>query len=292
MDVEDQKSFLNYLLNERQLGERTAVIYMTFHRLFDPLKLSQDYIDYFVIEHRNTSTVRAFVKHYLEFQGIPDMFVLPKKPIGRKAQKIIRSLTPQQINITRAYFYSVSFKNGLLFDLLYEGAMRRVEIISITLGSFFWNEWFDNVEGFCKLVIRGKGNKERIVLINPETMQKILGIYVEKYQLYSPELIKEFMESHKESLLFRTKKGNPLNEKNVYDIIKRNSKKAIGRDIRPHELRHCRATDLEKRGVPIRDIKNYLGHSKIATTEIYLHKSGEESIETIERALNERKSSA
>ena len=282
MEQEDQ--FASYLANERQLGDRTIFAYLTFHRLFDPLKLSQEYINDFVIRHKNTSIVRTFIKHFLEHNGIPDAFSLPKRPIGRKPQRIIRSLTAEQLEHAKQHFRSISVRHGLLFDMLYEGAMRRVEVITITLGSFYWNEWFDNPSDFCKLVILGKGKKQRVVLISPETMQTILGIFVGSYNLETKESIKEFIANNKNNYLL-TKDKKPLTEKIVYDMIKKNSIDALGRDIRPHELRHARATELEKRGVPIRDIKNYLGHSKIATTEIYLHKSGEESTETIKEAL-------
>jgi integrase/recombinase XerD len=71
----------------------------------------------------------------------------------------------------------------------------------------------------------------------------------------------------------------------VYYIIKRGSKRILGRDIRPHELRHCRATELLERGASVHWIKTYLGHSSIAITEIYLHQSDEQNLKNIEKIL-------
>jgi site-specific recombinase XerD len=132
------------------------------------------------------------------------------------------------------------------------------------------------------LLVLGKGNKERFVLINPETAEALLNKHIEKYHLDSMQEINGFIEDHKESLLFSKKNGEAFTEKNVYDIIKTGSLQILKRDVRPHELRHERANELEKKGVSILDIKNYLGHTRIATTEIYLHKSGEESLNKIE----------
>jgi site-specific recombinase XerD len=128
----------------------------------------------------------------------------------------------------------------------------------------------------------GKGNKERIVLINPETAERIFEHYRKKYQLESIDKIMEF--SNSQSLLFTTN-GKQISEWYVWEIIHTGSKKILGREIRTHELRHARATELEKMGVPIIDIKYYLGHSSVATTEIYLHKAERESIENIKDIL-------
>jgi len=141
--------------------------------------------------------------------------------------------------------------------------------------------WLDDMGKPCHLIVLGKRDKERIVLINPETAEKILNSYFKKYNLNTPEKIERFANSH--SLIFPK-----LKDDDVYNIIHRGSKRCLGRDIRPHELRHERATELEAMGVPIRDIKVYLGHSNLATTEIYLHKSDKESIKNIQEILNKR----
>lgn len=285
MDQKDFEGFKSYLEKELQLGSRTIQEYLFVYNNFDPAQLSQDYVNEFVLQHKNTTIIRSFVKHYLSYQGIPDALKLPSRPVGRKLQKVVRSITNEEFKIVRDYFYNSSFKHGLLLDMIYQGAMRRVEILTIALGSFFWNEWLDNTSDFCKLVILGKGKKQRIVLINPETVESILNRYIKLYNLDEMDKIKEFLARNRNVLLFSGNNGKPLTENQVYLAVKGLSLKALGRDIRPHELRHARASELEKRGVPLRDIRNYLGHTKLATTEIYLHKTGEESTETIKEAL-------
>jgi site-specific recombinase XerD len=285
MDSEQLEEFGGYLINELQLSEKTVTLYLIYARLFEPLKISQEYINKFILKHNNSEPVRAFVKNYLEHLRIYEMFTLPQRPRGRRPQKIIRSITPEELKTTKEYFYSFSYKTGLLFELMYQGALRRAEIPTITIGNFFWIEWINNPNDFLKLLIYGKGKKQRMVLINSETAQKFILRLMEINNIPDVSMLKDFLINNKDAHLFTNTKGEKISEREVWKIIKENSKKAIGRDIRPHEIRHYRATDLEKRGVPIRDIRNYLGHSKLATTELYLHKSGEESIDTIKKHL-------
>ena len=172
----------------------------------------------------------------------------------------------------------------MIFDLTYQGALRRFEIPTIKLNSFKWIEWLDDMDKPCHLIIQGKGNKQRTVLINSTCAEKIFEHYRIKYELNDMEKIRAFANSP--SLIF-----GKMNLWYVWDVIHSGSQKAIGREIRPHELRHCRATELERMGVPIKDIKNYLGHSSIGTTEIYLHTSEKESIDNIQNIIKKRQES-
>lgn len=287
MEQDDLQGFEKFLSEEKQLGKRTVAMYIFYYKHFNPLKLSQDYVHDFILKHKNTSIVRAFIMNYLTYHDIPlENIQLPKKSKGgNKVKRLIRPISHKEIDILRKYLYSKSFKEGLIFDLIYQGALRRVEATTIKVSSFKWDEWLKDMSKFCKLIILGKGNKERIVLINPETTLEILKHYIKTYNLESEPEIIAFITEHKESLLFSKEGGKPLTEANIYCIIKRGSIKVLGRDVRPHELRHERSSELERKGVSIKDIKNYLGHSRIATTELYLHRTGEESLESIEEKL-------
>jgi site-specific recombinase XerD len=283
----DALKFLSYLYEERQLGERTVNLYKFYYQHFDPAMISQEYVDQFILEHKNTTAVRGMIQNYLNMREITEI-KLPERARGNKPKRLIRGITPDEIEKVRTQLYKEAYKKGLIFDLIYQGALRRVEIITIKIGSFRWAEWIDDVSKMCKLVVLGKGNKERKVLINPETAEMILQRLLPR-GVESIEQIERLGNS--QTLLFSKSNGDHLTEKQVYDIVKRGSLRAIGRDVRPHELRHNRATELEKRGVPVRDIKNYLGHTRISTTEIYLHKSGDESISDIENNLRNGESS-
>lgn len=284
-DEEDRRAFKEYLEKVRQLGKRSIAVYMCYYDCFDPLSLSQEYVNEYIIKHKNNFAVRGFIKNYLEFHGIESLFSFPKRAKGNHIKRLIRPVTPEDMEKIKRYLYKKSFKFGLIFEILYQGGLRRVEIPTIKLGSFNWEEWLKDQKQHCKLIVLGKGNKERVVLINPDVAYKICMRFIKTNSLKSKLDLLNFFKQHSNNLLFARQNGDMLTEKIVYDIIKKGSSRAIGRDVRPHELRHLRATELEKKDVNIRDIKNYLGHSRTTTTEIYLHKSGEESIKTIAEKL-------
>ena len=227
------------------------------------------------------------MKSLLEFLEMSDQFKLPPKPTGKRKKKIIRKLTHNQISEMRVAFYSKSRIYGFLFDFVYYGALRRSEVARIKINSLNWGLWFEDVKKPCELKIDlGKGNKDRIVLIPSKVASEFLEFYVEKQKVYPVDL-----QSIKASLIntlrpiFMKKNGSALNGWKVWKIIKRISKEAIGVEIRPHEIRHARATELEGRGMSIRSIQHYLGHSSPQITETYLHTTTMQSLSKVKEFM-------
>lgn len=276
-----------YLDKTRGLQPKTVKDYMVYYRIIDrqgftKQDIDQVFVNVFLQLHGNNSNVRGFVTNLLKFYGKDLEIRMPEKSLKDKKKKLIRPISKEEIMQLKKYFYSIGFKEGLVFDLIYQGALRRSEIPTIRINSFQWNDWFYNQKPFCNLIIHGKGDKERIVKINRETMIEILDYYTQKAGLNEGN-IDRFFKLDKP--IFKKLNGRIMNEHNIYDMIKRGSKKVIGRDVRPHELRHNRATELLERGASIHDIKNFLGHSSIAITEIYLHQSEKQSLKNIEKYL-------
>lgn len=274
--------FGEYLSHTKGLGERTITLYLNYFRMLDlSLIEHQEYVNAFIQDHKNNSVVRGMMLNLIAYLNLQKKVDLPPAVTGRAKKRIIRSISKEEIDKLRKDLYAHSFKHGLIFDLIYQGALRRVEVPTIKINSFQWIAWLDNPKSLCKLIVLGKGNKERVVLINSETAQQIFDFYSK----HKPNMdLLDFVNS--DQLLFVTTSGEPMTEKMVYYVIKRGSQRYLGRDIRTHELRHHRATELESMGVPIKDIKNYLGHSNLATTEIYLHRSEKESLDTITKIIN------
>ena len=280
---QDMMDFYNYLTLTKGLMERTILHYMGYYKLLDPAKItSQDYCNSFIQAHKNNPVVRGMMLNLLQFKGLHKTIDLPPKKTGSMKKRIIRDISEAEINLLREYLYSKSLKKGLVFELIYQGALRRSEVLTIKINSFKWLEWIEDMSKPCHLIVLGKRDKERTVLINPETAEKILTHYSGKYEFKTIDDLKGFANSN--SLLFPN-----IKEFDVYAIIKRGSIKCLGRDIRTHELRHERANELEKMGVSIKDIKVYLGHSNLATTEIYLHTDEKESIDNIQNILQKKR---
>jgi len=277
------KEFEDFLRESKRLSKKTIKLYLYWIKDLEIENLNQDYLNRYIQKKGNHFVVRGAVLSFLEMTGLNKTFELPRPPTGRKKKRLIRDISNEEFVKLRAHFYSKGIKYGLLLDIIYEGALRLVEVPTIRLKSFKWLEWLKDPTKHLKLTVIGKGNKERTVLISPETAEILFRYYVEKYNLETFEQLIDF--SNSQTILFTGKKGY-INENIVYKIISKESQKALGWSIRPHELRHKFATELEKKGVQIRDIKNYLGHSELSTTEIYLHKSEKESISNIENILS------
>jgi integrase/recombinase XerC len=109
----------------------------------------------------------------------------------------------------------------------------------------------------------GKGNKERLIPVNNE-MLKIINEYISEKRKQFPELPEDF--------LLVNKKGKYLDPKYVYNVVKINlSKVSTNERKSPHVLRHSFATHLTNHGAQINPIKELLGHSSLASTQIYTH---------------------
>jgi integrase/recombinase XerD len=116
--------------------------------------------------------------------------------------------------------------------------------------------------GFIKC--RGKGDKERVVPIGAKAKDAIER-YLDKTR---PRLLKKGSDNH----LFLTRLGKKVSRQSFWKMIKKYAKKArIKKDITPHTLRHSFATHLLERGADLRVVQEMLGHSDIATTQIYTH---------------------
>jgi len=214
----------------------------------------------------------------LEFLNKDQELSLPKIKTGSVKRRLIRGVSKVEINKIRDYAYAEKTRDGIIFELLYYGALRRAELLSIRTNSFEWDRWFQDPEQYCVFKVIGKRNKERKVVVHPNAVKKILELYYDRGILtpsMQPADVVEKLNSMTDVLFGK------LTEWKVWKLVKKYSTKALQRDIRTHEIRHARATELEENGASIRDIQRYLGHGNLLTTEIYLHADEGKSLERI-----------
>ncbi len=104
----------------------------------------------------------------------------------------------------------------------------------------------------------GKGDKDRIVVVSSRVI----------------EALQDYLLTRDDDMvyLFSSRKSERISRSQVFRIVKRYAKKAgIKKEVTPHVLRHTLATTMLRRGVDIRFIQQFLGHSSVATTQIYTH---------------------
>jgi len=137
--------------------------------------------------------------------------------------------------------------------LLLSTGIRRSEAVTITLDDLNLEE--------RQLLIRGKGDKERVVPLTDQAVEAI--------QAYLPHRTK----TESRHLFVSAWKGHPIHGRCINRMLKIVIQKAglAGQGITPHKLRHTFATHLIRNNVDIRTVQELLGHSELETTARYLH---------------------
>ena len=147
-------------------------------------------------------------------------------------------------------------RDRAVLELMYATGMRVSEMVELN------TEGLNLDVGFVKC--RGKGDKERIVPLGRNAKEALVR-YIEKVR---PDLLKKKQDTH----LFLSRLGKKISRQSFWKMIKKNAHLArIKKDITPHTLRHSFATHLLERGADLRVVQEMLGHSDIATTQIYTH---------------------
>jgi len=146
--------------------------------------------------------------------------------------------------------------------------MRRNELINLK------EQHVDPSDSTIKIL--GKGNKERKIPAGNSLLKMISGFIAEK---------RKELGDDAGTFLFINKKGKQLDPKYVYNMVKKNIRKVSTNErASPHVLRHTFATHLTNHGAPLNDVKELLGHSSLASTQVYTHNSIEKLKEVYKQA--------
>ena len=149
-----------------------------------------------------------------------------------------------------------SLRDRAILYLLFSTGLRVSELCSLTRDVNFSSGEFS---------IRGKGSKVRVVFISDEAITAVKEYLKKRTDMDDALFVKVGDEKAKEE-----KEG--LARRSIERIVKHYAIKAgISKKVTPHIIRHCFATDLLQNGADIRSVQMMLGHSNIATTQIYTH---------------------
>jgi integrase/recombinase XerC len=209
--------------------------------------------------NRKIACLRSFYKYLLKQNTIQ------KDPTLRlKAPKINKQLPHfveenDILKLLDQFIFSEDFyglRDKLILELLYGTGIRLSELISIK------EEHINKFERIIK--IKGKGNKERMIPLN-ENLMNLINIYNKERE--------KVIERSNEYLIITDKgdQGYPMfiyrTVKNYLETIPTLEKRS------PHVLRHTFATHLLNKGADLNAIKDLLGHSSLAATQVYTHNS-------------------
>ena len=250
MTIED---FAEYLA-VKGLSDATMKTYLCCYRNFDEglkdQELNQSYVNRFITNHTSNIT-RAFLKNLFEMLDITNLKI--PRLTGRRGNKKRRSLTIEEVKVLRQWMYhNKNIRYLLLLDLSYFCALRRSEVMGIKVSDFSIETWAEDPTQSCRLLIRGKGKKERYVPVPSKTMYRII------------DYIKE-LDKGVEDRLFN------FNYVQWHEIFKLCIKATMDYNFTLHDLRRSRATQWINDGIDISRVKSRLGHASIQTTQVYIN---------------------
>lgn len=276
------KTFLEYLLLEKKYSQLTVTAYKKDISAFqqyledstsnkDLKEVSYQDIRQWIIHmvnlgmsnrtvNRKVSALNSFYKYLIKIEEISSNPLSTHKALKTSKKNQI-PFSETEINaVLNTISHAQTFegaRNKLIIELFYATGIRRIELINIKL---------KDIDLENKTVkILGKRNKERLIPL----IQTIITS-INQYLNYRDQL----ENSNQCDYLLVTQKGVKLYETLVYRIIK-DYFSVVSSKIKksPHILRHSFATHLLNKGAEINAVKELLGHSSLAATQVYTHNS-------------------
>ena len=278
----NKDAFRDYLQLEKKYSPHTLTAYcsdIASFELFNKIHFEDDSIDQVGYDHirswivslvdegvsnssvnRKIASLKAFYKFLLRTKQIQISPLLKHKALKTSRILQIPFSEKEVFNVLDQVQNAIGFeelRNKLIIDLLYTTGMRRAELIQLQLA---------NVDILNRSIkVLGKRSKERIL--------PILPIIADQCSLYVKEraLLDTIVDA---DYFFLTKRGLKINNSVVYRLI--NSYfSTVSEKVKksPHIVRHTFATHLLDNGADLNSVKELLGHSSLASTQIYTHSS-------------------
>jgi len=275
-------SFLDYLNLEKNYSKHTLIAYHKDLLGFREFALSEfdfseiNNVSYSIIRswivklvgdgvsnrtiNRKISSLRTYYKFLLK---IGDIKVSPllKHKVLKTTKKLQVPFSEKEIEdvleMLKVENSFLGLRNKLIVELFYSTGMRRGELVNLKL---------INISDSQKTIkVLGKRNKERIIPLLPSALSTINSYLDFRKDLNSVKDV---------DYLLLTEKGTKIYETLVYRVINNYFSKASEKVKKsPHILRHSFATHLLNEGADIKSVKELLGHSSLASTQIYANNS-------------------
>jgi integrase/recombinase XerC len=210
--------------------------------------------------NRKVASLKAFYKFLLRSRQI-EINPLQKHKSLKTEKKVQVPFSEKELNdVVEKIDYPDDFegvRNRLIVELFYTTGMRRAELINLKLTGY------DAASRTLKVL--GKRNKERVL--------PLLGCTVDVINQYLTKR-KELPHIASPEVLILNNRGNKLTESFVYRLINCYFSVVSGKVKKsPHVLRHTFATHLLNNGADLNSVKELLGHSSLASTQVYTHSS-------------------
>lgn len=300
-----QRYFTVYLIKQHNYGGNTITSYRdTFRLLLRFLEekgrnisdlritavdkdLVSDFLQWLEKERHNSMASRnvrlAHLKSFFRYlmMNAPEysdqcskVLSIPFGKVGKRPPECLSTEAVRKLLSASDSSTHEGLRHLAIMTLLYDSGCRVQELIALNVSDF--------QPGRCsRIYVHGKGNKYRSIPLLKET-EKIISKYITSFHLAG------------ESPLFSNVKGERLTRQGIRYIIRKYSGLAneeqpeiINAGIHPHLLRHSKATHLVNGGVNIYNVRDFLGHESVATTQVYLTTSPEVTRKAIENVISQ-----
>jgi integrase/recombinase XerC len=280
--VFNEEAFLTHLLKERRLSQHTLAAYTNdlaqfiqycknIHSLTSVSEVGHLHIRAWIMNmmeagqntrsiNRRLSCLKTYFK-YARQHGWMQHDPMQKVVAPKTAKRLPATVQEHEM---RLLLSNVQYPEGyagalhqIIVELLYATGMRRSELAQLKLADV------DFSRSVLKVV--GKGNKVRLAPVAS----------------YLSDMLRRFIEVRKETFpaapdpqLLLSVKGVPLSPESIYAIVRKYLALVSGAaQLGPHTLRHSFATHLSDHGADLNAIRELLGHSNLAATQVYMHNS-------------------
>ncbi len=277
------KSFFDYLEIEKKYSSNTIEAYRNDLNVFagfliDEFEVnninntSYSYIRSWIVDlvnkgisnrsiNRKITSLNSYFKFLLKIDLISENPLTNHKALKTQKKIQLPFSENEMVNVLDIDNYEDNFtgvRDRLIIDLFYTTGIRRIELIQLMISDLNINNKY--------IKVLGKRNKERIIPLIDSTIN-----ILNKYLSYRDELKSD------ETFLFITSKGKPVYEKLIYRIINKYFD-TISTKVKksPHIIRHSFATHLLNNGADLNSVKDLLGHSSLAATQVYTNRSIDE----------------
>ncbi len=225
---------------------------------------------------RRISAFRSFLRFWVNERGWT-LDALDRLPLPKKQQKLPKTLTPEEVQALLGFAGSpgLPYKHGgdalrardhAMLLTLYATGLRVSELVGLMLA--------DVDLKLPAVRVLGKGSKERLVPL-PRPIAEHLVLYIQQQR----GVLKPLTEH-----LFVSAQGTALTRQAFWQTLKKLAAGAgVTSPLSPHVVRHAFASHLLANGMSLRSLQMLLGHSSVATTQIYTHLAPEHLQEAIER---------
>ena len=277
------KSFFDYLEIEKKYSSNTIEAYRNDLNVFAGFLIdefdvnninntSYSYIRSWIVNlvnkgisnrsiNRKITSLNSYFKFLLKIDLINENPLTNHKALKTQKKIQLPFSENEMLNVLDLNNYEDNFtgvRDRLIIDLFYTTGIRRIELIQLMISDL-------NIKN-KHIKVLGKRNKERIIPLIDSTIN-----ILNKYLSYRNAL------KSNEPFLFITSKGKPVYEKLIYRIINKYFD-TISTKVKksPHIIRHSFATHLLNNGADLNSVKDLLGHSSLAATQVYTNRSIDE----------------